>query len=468
VHYDEAIGWLFSLHRFGMKLGLDNMRALTEAMGRPQEHYRCVLVAGTNGKGSTSAMLHSILVASGARAGLYTSPHLVRTEERIRIGDREIGADEITSLITEVRGRIERLLAKNQLAAHPTFFEVITCVALLAFVRAGMEIAVLEVGLGGRLDATNVAEPVLSVITNIDFDHQEQLGPTLASIAREKAGVFRRGIPALVGDVGPEALRAIKEEARAKGARLILASDGSRIGAARALSPLSPPEFPLATPVREYASVPCPLPGEHQRANTLIAIRAAELLDAPEHPIDAQAVVKGIGGARWPGRLEWIEGRPSLLLDGAHNPAGCRALADYLGTLGTKPILLFAAMRDKQVELMLETLLPRVAGAVFTRPPMARAGEPAELLETARRIARGLGLSAAPQLDVAPLGHPEEQRLGDAARDGYSAQDDVASALAAARAQAEGAGIVLVAGSLFLIGAVKEVLLGLPVRAGEA
>jgi dihydrofolate synthase/folylpolyglutamate synthase len=466
VHYDEAIGWLFSLTRFGMKLGLENMQALSEAIGRPQDHFQSVLVAGTNGKGSTSAILHAILLASGRRAGLYTSPHLVRTEERIRLDDRDIGADEITSLIAEVRARIERLLAKEQLAAHPTFFEVITCVALLAFVRAGVEIAVLEVGLGGRLDATNIADPILSIITNIDFDHQEHLGPTLASIAREKAGILRRGVPALVGDVGKEALGAIREEARARGARVILASDGSRIGAPRVLSPLTPPEFPITTPVREYASVPCPLPGEHQRANTLIAIRAAELLDAPERPITAQAVVKGIGGTRWPGRLEWVEGRPPLLLDGAHNPAGCRALADYLGTLGTKPILLFAAMRDKQVELMLETLLPRVAGAVFTRPPMARASEPAELLETARRIARALGLSAAPQLDVASLNHPEEERL--AVRDTYAAEADVPGALAAARAQAGASGIVLVAGSLFLIGAVKEVLLGLPVRAGEA
>lgn len=466
MHYDEAIGWLFSLTRFGMKLGLENMQALSEAIGRPQDHFQSVLVAGTNGKGSTSAILHAILLASGRRAGLYTSPHLVRTEERIRLDDRDIGADEITSLIAEVRARIERLLAKEQLAAHPTFFEVITCVALLAFVRAGVEIAVLEVGLGGRLDATNIADPILSIITNIDFDHQEHLGPTLASIAREKAGILRRGVPALVGDVGKEALGAIREEARARGARVILASDGSRIGAPRVLSPLTPPEFPITTPVREYASVPCPLPGEHQRANTLIAIRAAELLDAPERPITAQAVVKGIGGTRWPGRLEWVEGRPPLLLDGAHNPAGCRALADYLGTLGTKPILLFAAMRDKQVELMLETLLPRVAGAVFTRPPMARASEPAELLETARRIARALGLSAAPQLDVASLNHPEEERL--AVRDNYAAEADVPGALAAARAQAGASGIVLVAGSLFLIGAVKEVLLGLPVRAGEA
>ena len=466
MHTDEAREWLFSLHRFGMKLGLENMQALTESLGRPQDRLRCVLIAGTNGKGSTAAMLHSILLASNARAGLYTSPHLVRTEERIRIDDHEIGADDLTNLIGEIRGRIERLLAKNQLAANPTFFEVITCVALLAFVRAGVDIAVLEVGLGGRLDATNVAEPILSVITNIDYDHQEQLGPTLASIAREKAGVLRRGVPALVGDTGEEALQAIRREARTIGARLILAAEGSRIGAARAQSPLSAPEFSIATPVREYASVPCPLPGAHQRANTLLAIRAAELLDAPDRPITATAIVKGIAGARWPGRLEWIEGRPSLLLDGAHNPAGCRALADYIATLGAKPVLLFAAMRDKQVDLMLATLLPRIAGAVFTRPPMARANDPAELAETARRIARGLGLGAGPDLDVASLNHPEEERLG-AGPDPYEADADVASALAKARALAGSGGIVLVAGSLFLVGAVKEVLLGLPVRAGE-
>ena len=161
----------------------------------------------------------------------------------------------------------------------------------------------LEVGLGGRLDATNVADPILSIITNIDYDHQEQLGPTLASIAREKAGILRRGVPALVGDVGEESWRAIREEARTTGARLILASDGSRIGTARALSPLAPPEFSITTPVREYASVPCPLPGAHQRANTLLAIRAAELLDSPERPITESAVSRG--SARRDGQDVW-------------------------------------------------------------------------------------------------------------------------------------------------------------------
>ena len=217
VDYGDPVAWLFSLHKFGMKLGLENIRILLEDRGRPQDAFRSVLIAGTNGKGSTAAMLHAILLAAGRRSGLYTSPHLVNTEERIRIGDRDIDAAELAAILSDIRTAIDRMLAAGTLAATPTFFEVITAAALVAFARAGIEIAVLEVGLGGRLDATNVVDPVLSIITTIDKDHQEQLGGTLDAIAREKAGILRSQVRAILGPLAPEPLAAIRAPATAEG-----------------------------------------------------------------------------------------------------------------------------------------------------------------------------------------------------------------------------------------------------------
>jgi dihydrofolate synthase/folylpolyglutamate synthase len=489
VNPAESIAWLFSLHRFGMKLGLENIATLTAALGRPQDRFRPILVAGTNGKGSTAAMLHGILCAAGYRSGLYTSPHLVHTEERIRIGEVDIAPDELAGILSEIRERIEALVASNEIGAYPTFFEVITAAAFVAFARAQLEVAVLEVGLGGRLDATNVADPVLSIITSIDYDHQEQLGPTLTSIAREKAGILRAGVPALIGDLDPEALAAVNERAEALGTPVTAALQGSTVESAPS-NPASRTAQTLSvtTPLRSYPSISCPLPGRHQRINALLAVRAAEMLaeflgrpaadktadtlhspdtrNAATFTIDAASITGGIASARWPGRLEWIEGAPPLLLDGAHNPAGCRALADYLSAAGVRPVLLFAAMRDKEFEPMLALLLPRISGAVFTSPPMERAAEPARLLETARRLYRGIAPAMGPAMEMSPIHNPAERLLAsDSGR--FVAEPGVAAALAQARRLAGPRGVVLAAGSLFLVGAVKEVLLGLPVRAGD-
>jgi dihydrofolate synthase/folylpolyglutamate synthase len=471
MQYAESIDWLFSLHRFGMKLGLANMEILAEGLGRPQDRFGSVLVAGTNGKGSTAAMLHQILVVSGLRSGLYTSPHLVRTEERIRLGDREILPVELAEVLSEVRAAIETLLAAGKLAAHPTFFEAMTGAALLAFARAGTEIAVLEVGLGGRLDATNIVDPLLSVITNIDLDHQEQLGTTLAGIAREKAGVLRRGAVGLVGESRAEPLDAIRDVAASVGARVVVAweesevavlghagQDGSRnvsSGGHGCPERIRVMTLRVTTPSARYERIECPLLGDHQTANVLLAVRGAELLgDAPRNPlrIPPEMIVAGIRGTRWPGRLEWVGSEPALLLDGAHNAAGCWALAAYLEAARLVPVLLFGAMRDKDYAAMLKLLLPRVGAAVLTSPPIERAAAPEELLAAARGLIAG-GLIP-----------------GTAAhRGGFvcEARSDAGEGLARARELAGGKGTVLVAGSLFLVGAIKERVEAAAVRVEE-
>ena len=495
--YDVALEWLFSLQRFGMKLGLDNIRTLTGGLGRPQDRFASVLIAGTNGKGSTAAILHQILLAAGVRSGLYTSPHLVRTEERIRIGSRDIECDALASALTRVRTATDDLRAAGSLAAHPTFFETITAAAFVAFADAGVEVAVLEVGLGGRYDATNVVSPVLSIITNIDLDHQEQLGASLAAIAREKAGVLRPRVPTLVGEAREEPLGAIREEATAIGARLIVAGSGAvpAISSVRsvATSPsstasgisaaASSPSFAAAcaatptrltlsfeTPVRRYARLSCPLPGAHQAANVSIAVRAAEFLASLGWPTGEPAIVRGVAEVRWPGRLEWIAGRPSLLLDGAHNPAGVGALAEYLDGLESPPVLLFGSMRDKDCRTMLAPLLPRVRAAVFTQPPMDRAAAAGDLILIARALVGETGTG----VDAAHSGHrkgADSPATCTPSRSGalpLEADPVVTTALTRARSLAGPDGIVLVAGSLFLVGAVKAILEGSTARAGVA
>jgi dihydrofolate synthase/folylpolyglutamate synthase len=482
--YGQATEWLFGLNRFGMKLGLENIRTLLEALGRPQDRFACILVGGTNGKGSTAAMLHSILDAAGVRSGLFTSPHLVRVEERIRIGDRDIDSASLTGIVTELRSLIDALLAAGRLGAHPTFFEVMTSAALLALARAEVEMAVLEVGLGGRLDATNAVDPALSVIATIDLDHTEQLGSTLAAIAREKSGIMRPGVTTAIGDIEGEALEAILEEAAAAGAKLVRAGEGCVVGPLRPGGAHGPPGFSLETPLRNYVHLPCPLPGAHQVRNALLAVRAAELLPRTPRPVGAEAIAAGLARTRWAGRLEWVDGAPPLLLDGAHNPAGARALAAYLDALGRRPVLLFGAMRDKAADRILEILLPRVAAAVFTRPPMDRAAEPGALRDAARRQAMGgardpaatgagaAGGAASRTRRSAAAGagkppHPPAGLLPGPGPEGYHVEEDAGAGLDRARRLAGPDGIVLVTGSLFLVGAVKARIENRPFQEGE-
>jgi dihydrofolate synthase/folylpolyglutamate synthase len=412
--------------RFGMKFGLETIRAVVEEMGYPERAFTTLLVSGTNGKGSVVAYVDAVLRASGLRTGRFTSPHLVRVNERIAVSGRDVSDRDLESAVGSVRAAGERLRRRGIIPAHPTFFEVLTAAAFAHFRARRVDVAVLEVGLGARLDATNVAEPIASAIVSVAEDHQLYLGTSLASIAREKAGVMRRGRPTVVGLLPPEARRAVRARSRAIGARLVEARAGSRIVTPSGRGTV----VDVHTPRRSYSRLR-PLPGAHQRDNLLVAIRLLEEARAEGVPVDLDALRAGIARTRWPGRLEWIEGDPPLLLDGAHNPAGADALAAYLEGRG-RYVLLFAVMNDKDVAGIARPLLPYATDVVLTRPPLPRALEPNEL-------GRRLGRRGA---------HVHCER-------------SVSRALALARRLARARGErtpVVVAGTLFLVGEIKGLL----------
>ena len=436
--------WLSSLQRLGMKLGLENMRALCELLDHPERSFRTVLVAGTNGKGSVCAMIESVLRRAGLRVGFYSSPHLVRPHERIRIGGADLPDPDWDRSLRAIRAVVERNLG-GALPRHPTYFEVMTAMAFDAFRHARVEWAVLEVGLGGRFDATNVSDPALSLVCGIDLDHQEQLGSTLASIASEKAGVFRTGGVALTGEEKPEALSRLQARAADLGCRFETTRESVTVRLVDDGLAGPPPEggllrADLRTPEAERRGLAVPLPGRHQSGNLALAVRAVELLArAPEAPaalrlLDDACLREGLAATRWPGRLEWVAGRPSLLLDSAHNPAGAVALARALDRLAARPrVLLFAAMHDKDVAGMAGALQGSFDALVTTRPPLERAAPSQLVLEAFRTSA-----STRP-----PPGE---------------AVDDLGAALSRARTLAGPDGVVCVAGSIFLVGAVKELL----------
>ncbi len=374
--------------RFGIKFGLETMRALVEEMGHPERAYPSLLIAGTNGKGSVAAYCDAVLRASGLRTGRYTSPHLVRVNERITVDGRAISEAGFARAVRDVRDAADALVRRGVLAAHPTFFEVLTAAAFAHFRRARVDVAVLEVGLGGRLDATNVAEPLASAIVSVDLDHEVYLGRTLAAIAREKAGVLRAGRATVVGPLAPEAQKAVRARARALGARLVEATRAARI---RVEPPRAPGDRPETISVRtksaHYRGLR-PLPGRHQRANLIVALRLVEAAKRAGLSVDLARVSAAVAGTRWPGRLQRIPGSPPLVLDGAHNPAGARALAAHLAS-GPPFVLLFGAMSDKDVRGLARALFPLASEVVLTTPRIARAATPAALARRAGRLARG-------------------------------------------------------------------------------
>lgn len=361
----DALAFLFSLEHLGMKFGLGNITRLCEALGNPQTSFRSVLVAGTNGKGSVVAMVEAALRAGGHRTARYTSPHLERLEERYTIAGREVTTAALEEAATTVQATVERLVQAGQLEGPPTFFECATAIAFELFRREGVDVAVLEVGLGGRLDATNVVTPSAVAITSIDFDHQAQLGNTLESIAREKAGVIRPGIPVVCGTLPEAAERAIAEACAAVGARLVRAVDLTRAQA-----------------------LPLGLAGRHQTANAAVALCLLDELDELGVRVDSDAVREGFRALTWPGRLERFTYRGAdVLMDAAHNPAGARALAEYVREAGwTDSTLVFGAMRDKDVEGMLAALAPVCAAIVCTTAPSPRAMPAPEIAAIARAL----------------------------------------------------------------------------------
>jgi dihydrofolate synthase/folylpolyglutamate synthase len=380
----DMIDWLYGLQHFGIKLGLDNIRGLLRLLGHPQRAYPSVLIAGTNGKGSVAAMLHAMLNASGRKAGMFTSPHLIHPAERIRIGREEITPEELTRLLRKMKEIIEPAVARGQLEAHPSFFEVITATALEAFRERGAEVAVLEVGLGGRLDATNAVDAALAIIVSIDLDHVKSLGPTVEKIAWEKAGIIKQGRPLVSGAVRQRAVSVLRRIAQQRDAewidaRLAVSFEAERNG-----------KVTLQSARARYEELQIGLPGRHQIDNARVALAALERI-APDLGLDVDpaAVRAALRAVRWPARLQWIRGNgnfPDLLIDGAHNPAGVETLAGYLRSLGQPPpVLLFGAMHGKLLPQMLAMLAPLADSIVLTRPDVRRAAEPDEVAELARR-----------------------------------------------------------------------------------
>lgn len=416
MDYRGSLDYLYGLQRFGIKLGLENIRTLLARLDHPERAFGILHVGGSNGKGSVAATLAEILVQAGYRVGLYTSPHLHSFTERIRVGGTAIAEDEVARLTGEIRSLADGVPA--------TFFEFTTALALLHFRRRQVDFAVLEVGMGGRLDATNVVTPRLSVITPICRDHAEHLGGTLAAIAAEKAGIIKPGVPLVLGRQEPEALEVLLERAQQLSAPVLLCG--------RDFAPLpAAGGFSFRAPGLELAGLQPGLVGVHQHDNLSVALAAAGLLRGQGAHLPEAALRAGVAQVRWPGRLEWWQGRREVLLDGAHNEGGAKVLAAYLATLGADGIRWVVGLKgDKQPDAILGPLLPLVTALYYTEPATETAVPPEAL-----------------------------RRRGEAAGLAGSVHATPAAAVAAALADRRGNEIVLVAGSLFLVAAAREYLM---------
>jgi dihydrofolate synthase/folylpolyglutamate synthase len=456
--YTDAIQFLYSLRWFGTKLGLTNTLKLAELAGNPHRQLRFIHVAGTNGKGSTCAMLESIYRAAGLRVGLFTSPHLVAFGERIQVNRQLISETEIIRLAEQMLqllekgwGPIQPINQQSQhsniptfqhsSSPHPTFFEVVTVMALRYFAEQKCDLVIWETGLGGRLDATNIVTPLASVITNIQYDHQKWLGETLSSIAAEKAGIIKPGIPVLTAANEPEALEIIQNTAGKLNAPLTLVrlSEGG-FSARKALLPPSPRGEGRGEGDRDIRqsdaaseildTLELPLLGAHQRLNAALAITTVRTL-LGQFPLNDETIREGLSQINWPGRLQLIN-RPSarkILLDGAHNIAGAQTLADSLNQYfpGVKPALILGILQDKDWEAICRILAPLASRILLAPVPSERTANPDELSATCQR--------ANPKISIHPC-----------------------ASLSAALSETTSDPFLLITGSLYLVGEALELL----------
>lgn len=410
MSYSETINYIYNLQKHGIKFGLSNITSLVSILGNPHMSFPSVHVAGTNGKGSTSALIASILKASGLKTGLFTSPHLIDFTERIKVNDEEITEYEVISLTEEIRSKVAGF--------SPTFFEVVTAMAFLYFQRKGIDIAIIEVGMGGRLDATNIVVPEVSVITGIDYDHREFLGETIKEIANEKAGIIKDNIPVIVSMQTLDVLKVIEARAREKNSEVYLYSrDFSAVLKKDDTSGICFDYFGNSFAMHDLY---LPLAGEHQMQNASVAIKATELINErlliPPHPplqkkgmgksgtlnlppITVESIRKGLASVKWHGRLEMIKDDPPILIDGAHNPAAAAVLSHALVKnflrIYKKLILILGIMDDKDIEGIMRPLLPVASEIILTSPSYKRASPPARLAG----IAASLGF---PEVRIAP------------------------------------------------------------------
>jgi dihydrofolate synthase/folylpolyglutamate synthase len=363
--------------------GLSRMNKLLDHCGNPHERLRAVHIAGTKGKGSTAAMLASILRRAGLRVGLYTSPHIYDVRERIQIDGEWIPEDAVVRWLNELRPYLD-VAAKGGETYAPTFFETFTVIAFLHFLDQATDVAIFEVGLGGRLDATNVLRPLACAITPVSFDHTDKLGNTLDRIAGEKAGIVKEGVPVVCGVQQPEALHVIRSRCSERDAPLhVVGEDVTLTGESTApfqCGGLSP-SFAVRTWRREIGELSVPLLGRHQRENAAVAVGLADLLCEAEIEVPDAAVRDGLAAVRWPGRIQIVAENPEVIIDGAHNPASVTVLLDALAELPERrTIFVFGAAADKDIPTMLSLLAPAADAFVFTRTANPRAAEPMRLL----------------------------------------------------------------------------------------
>lgn len=413
MQFPEAVQYLLGLghETLAIKLGLRNTELLLQALDNPENSFTAVQIAGTNGKGSTAAMLDSICGAAGIRTGLYTSPHLVSITERIRIAGSDISEADFARHATTVRAAAEDLLARKEIEALPTFFEHVTAIALVAFREAGVELAILETGLGGRLDSTTAAKAAIVGITPIAMDHEDYLGSTLTSIASEKAAVIRRGVTAVIAEQPPEALRVLLERCAAVGVQ---------------------PSLDAGTDLAEKISLS--LRGAHQIQNASVAIRLAEALRERAFTITSEQIGLGLARVQHPGRLELIQFHSTcpFLLDGAHNPAGAQALRKYLDEFRPSFLtIVFGAMSNKRLDQIAETLFPLANVLILTTVDNPRSATLETLAPLAKQFAPGVVI---------------ETNSG-------------AEAIRTAIAQTPKDGLICVTGSLYLIGEIRPMIL---------
>src|SRR2546427_5620695 len=446
--FEQSLSYLLSLghETLAIKLGLANTERLLGALGNPQKHFPSVQIAGTNGKGSTAVMLDSICRAAGIRTGLFTSPHLISITERVSIDGQQISRDDFARLTSDVKTAAEELLNEGRLETLPTFFEHVTAMALLAFYEAKVDLAILETGLGGRLDSTTAAGAEIVAITPIAMDHEEYLGDTLAKIAAEKAAIIRPEVTAVVAWQPPEALEVILKECERCRIEPRLIPDISTIFSLSSPHKSGAPNsqilpqatedgrlcVALRTSHQHFESVCLGLRGRHQMINATVAVSLAEALRERGFEISGDAVKCGIETATHPGRLEFWEGPPRILFDDAHNPASARALRDFLDEFVKEPItMIFGAMRDKALSEMAATLFPKARAVILTEVDDPRAAS-VEALK-----------GATPNECVQANVHQATS---------------IKEALRIAREITVADGLICITGSLYLIGAVQEVL----------
>ncbi len=416
--YDQALTYLYDLQKYGIKFGLSSTSNLLKRLGNPHENLKVIHIAGTNGKGSTAAMLSAILTRAGLQVGLYTSPHLVRFNERFRVNDQDVGDQEIM----DVYRRAKEVVDERE---PPTFFEMTTAMALSIFAEKGVDWTILEVGMGGRLDATNVIQPQITVINNVFFDHQEFLGFTLSRIAREKAGIIKRRVPLITAVRQPVALAVIKARC------LALNAPCYRVGRQIKVRSLGKQRFSYRGLKWRLERMYLPLAGRHQVTNAATALGALEILEQADHfSLTTEQVKEGLVATRWSGRLEWYSQRPPVLVDGAHNYAGMVALRQALQEEYTykRLIIVLGIMADKDIRGMLLQVAPLADHIILARPKYERAAEPESLKKVAGEFA------------------DRTELIG-------SVRDAMEKAMTLATSE----DLVLVTGSLYFIGEVKEI-----------